>query len=117
MVNDDNSFDFRRIGQEIKRKRKELGMTRTQFAEKVDRGEKHMENIENYGKFPSVGLLFRIAKALNISLDQYIFGADSISKSTARRQADAALDSLTDAELACIVQLAKELRKLREPEG
>ena len=116
MVNDDNSFDFRQVGLEIKRKRKELGMTRAQFAEKMDRGEKHMENIENYGKFPSVGLLFRIAKALDISLDQYIFDAESKSKSTARRQADAALDSLTDTELSYIEQMAKELRKLREPE-
>ena len=116
MENDSNSFDFGRIGREIKRKRMALGLTRAQFAEKMDRGEKHMENIENYGKFPSVGLLFRIAKELNLSLDQYIFDAESKSKSTARRQAEAALDGLTDAELAYIEQMAKELFKLRKPE-
>ena len=117
MEEQDYSFDFRRIGFAIKSERMARGITRDQLAEKLDKSTKHIENIENYGKFPSVGLLFQLVRMFDISLDQYIFPESNNSKSTARRHADAALDSLTDSELEYIKQMAEGLHNLREPEN
>ena len=110
------SFDFLRIGLAIKNSRKAQGMTRDQLAEKVNKSTRHIENIENYGKFPSVGLLFQLACMFDISLDQFIFLESSKSKSTARRNAETALDKLNDRELALIEDMAKGLYSLRKPE-
>ena len=115
MESENYSFDFLRIGLAIKSARMAQGMTRDQLAEKVNKSTRHIENIENYGKFPSVGLLFQLALLFDISLDQYIFLESSKSKSTARRRTETALDKLTDQELEYIEQMANGLFRLREP--
>ena len=111
-----NAFDFMPIGQAIKKARTVAGMTREQLAEIVGKAPRHIQAIENEGQFPSLELLIVLVTMFDISLDQYILPEKHDSKSTARRNAEAALDGLTDQELEYIEQMAKGLHKLHEPE-
>lgn len=109
-------FDFMPIGQAIKQGRERMGETRDQIASILFMSPRHIQGIENEGNYPSVELLIWFAKRYHVSLDQFIFEEESKSKSTARRNAEEALDKLNDQELAYIEQMAKGLYALREPE-
>ncbi len=108
-------FDFMPIGQAIQTARENTGDTRAQIAEMVGISDRHLQGVEKEGSYPSVELLIWLTKRYHVSIDQFIF-EDSRSKSTARRNAEAALDKLNDQELAYIEKMAKELYALREPE-
>ena len=109
-------FDFTPIGQAIKKAREAEGMTREQLSGIIGKSPRHIQAIENEGKFPSIELLVWLAVRFNVSLDQYIFPESHKSKSSARRGVDATLDKLNDRELEYIETMAKELMKLKEPE-
>ena len=108
-------FDFTPIGKAIQASRENAGDTRAQIAEMVGISDRHLQGVEKEGNYPSVELLIWLAKRYHVSIDQFIF-EDSRSKSTARRNAEAALDKLNDQELEYIEKMAKELYALREPE-
>ena len=59
-------------------------------------------------------LLIQLATMFDISLDQYIFPDKSKGKSTARRQLDAMLDTLTDKELSVVEATVQGLCKAKE---
>lgn len=62
------SFDenFKKLGKNIAKYRKETGLTQLQLAIKLGVTREHLSHIEVGIKHPSVELLFSIAKSLNI---------------------------------------------------
>lgn len=58
--------DFKKLGKNIARYRKEAGFTQLQLAIKLEVTREHISHIEVGIKRPSVELLFSIAKNLNI---------------------------------------------------
>lgn len=92
-------FDFTPIGQAIKKARNTEHMTRESLAELLDYSVRHVQSIENDGQFPSIQLLFFLARRFHISLDQFLFPEEKTVKSSTRRQVDALLDELDDKEL------------------
>lgn len=112
-----NNFDFKPIGQAIKKARESAGMTREQLAGIIDKAPRHIQAIENEGQLPSVELLFQLTSMFDVSIDQYIFQDDHSGKSSTRRQVDSLLDRLDDRELAIIAATADALCKAREPEA
>lgn len=64
-------FDFTPIGQAIKKARNTEHMTRENLAELLDYSVRHVQSIENDGQFPSIQLLFFLARRFHISLDQF----------------------------------------------
>lgn len=107
-------FDFKPIGLAIKNARKARGITREQLSEVIDYAPRHIQAVENEGQIPSVQLLIQLATMFDISLDQYIFPDKSKGKSTARRQLDAMLDTLTDKELSVVEATVQGLCKAKE---
>ena len=109
-------FDFTPIGQAIKKARNTEHMTRESLAELLDYSVRQVQSIENDGQFPSIQLLFFLARRFHISLDQFLFPEEKTVKSSTRRQVDALLDELDDKELSVIEATVRSLCKVKEPE-
>lgn len=107
-------FDFKPIGKAIKKAREAKGITREQLSEKIDYAPRHIQAVENDGQIPSLQLFITLVRMFDISVDQYIFTEKSTGKSTARRQLDAMLDTLTDKELSVVEATVQGLCKAKE---
>ena len=70
-------MDWVSIGGRIRKQREFLGLTREQFAEKLDITPKFCSDIELGVKGMSVPTLCRIADTLNLSTDYILFGKNT----------------------------------------
>ena len=114
--NNDFDFDFMPIGQAIKKAREARGMTREQLSEIIGYAPRHIQAIENEGKYPSIELFIQLIQMFDVSVDEYIFPDKEIKKSSVRRRLDAQLDKLDDKELSVIEATVNGLCKAKEPE-
>ena len=60
------------VGQQIRKYRRERGMTQARLAEAIDRSTSLVGHIERGTRVPSVDTLVAICKALRVSLDRLI---------------------------------------------
>ena len=114
--NNDFDFDFMPIGQAIKKARDARGMTREQLSEIIGYAPRHIQAIENEGKYPSIDLFIQLIQMFDVSVDEYIFPDKEVKKSSVRRRLDAQLDKLDDKELSVIEATVNGLCKAKEPE-
>ena len=114
--NNDFDFDFMPIGQAIKKAREAKGMTREQLSEIIGYAPRHIQAIENEGKYPSIELFIQLIQMFDVSVDEYIFPNKEVKKSSVRRRLDAQLDNLDDKELSVIEATVNGLCKAKEPE-
>lgn len=114
--NNDFDFDFMPIGQAIKKAREARGMTREQLSGIIGYAPRHIQSIENEGKYPSIELFIQLIKMFDISVDEYIFPDKEVKKSSVRRRLDAQLDNLDDKELSVIEATVNGLCKAKESE-
>lgn len=71
--NNDFNFDFTPIGQAIKKNREARGMTREQLSGIIGYAPRHIQSIENEGKYPSIKLFIQLITMFDVSVDEYIF--------------------------------------------
>ena len=114
--NNDFDFDFMPIGQAIKKAREARGMTREQLSGIIGYAPRHIQAIENEGKYPSIELFIQLIQMFDVSVDEYIFPDNEVKKSSVRRRLDAQLDNLDDKELSVIEATVNGLCKAKEPE-
>lgn len=114
--NNDFDFDFMPIGQAIKKAREARGMTREQLSEIIGYAPRHIQAIENEGKYPSIELFIQLIQMFDVSVDEYIFPDKEVKKSSVRRRLDAQLDKLDDKERSVIEATVNGLCKAKEPE-
>ena len=114
--NNDFDFDFMPIGQAIMKAREARGMTREQLSEIIGYAPRHIQAIENEGKYPSIELFIQLIQMFDVSVDEYIFPDKEVKKSSVRRRLDAQLDKLDDKELSVIEATVNGLCKAKEPE-
>ena len=114
--NNDFDFDFMPIGQAIKKAREARGMTREQLSEIIGYAPRHIQAIENEGKYPSIELFIQLIQMFDVSVDEYIFPDKEVKKSSVRRRLDAQHDKLDDKELSVIEATVNGLCKAKEPE-
>lgn len=57
------------LGQKVKNRRKELGLTQLEFAEKIQTGQSYVSRLEGDGFNPSSQMIVSIAAALEMSID------------------------------------------------
>lgn len=112
----DFDFDFMPIGQVIKKAREARGMTREQLSGIIGYAPRHIQSIENEGKYPSIELFIQLITMFDVSVDEYIFPNKEVKKSSVRRRIDAQLDNLDDRELSVIEATVNGLCKAKEPE-
>ena len=97
-----HTFDFRPLGLAIREAREKAGLSRNDLGDKVFYGERHIADIENTGSHPSFQLFHDLVTMFNISVDEYFYPAEKVTKSTACRQIETSLDLLRDNELKII---------------
>ena len=114
--NNDFDFDFMPIGQAIKKAREARGMTREQLSEIIGYAPRHIQAIENEGKYPSIELFIQLIQMFDVSVDEYIFPNKEVKKSSVRRRLDAQLDNLDDKDLSVIEATVNGLCNAKEPE-
>lgn len=114
--NNDFDFDFKPIGQAIKKARTARGMTRDELARIVDYDPRHLQAIENEGQHPSLELFIQLITMFDVSVDEYIFPDKESGKSSVRRRLDTELDKLDDKELSVVEATVNGLCKAKEPE-
>lgn len=112
--NNDFDFDFMPIGQAIKKAREARGMTREQLSGIIGYAPRHIQSIENEGKYPSIELFIQLIQMFDVSVDEYIFPNKEVKKSSVRRRLDAQLDNLDDKELSIVEATANGLCKAKE---
>ena len=93
-----------------------LHMTREQLSEIIGYAPRHIQAIENEGKYPSIELFIQLIQMFDVSVDEYIFPDKEVKKSSVRRRLDAQLDKLDDKELSVIEATVNGLCKAKEPE-
>lgn len=67
-------FDYAALGKNIKKYRNLANLTQGQLAELVDCSDSHIGQIENARGIPSLATVAGIANALDIGVDQLIYG-------------------------------------------
>ena len=71
--NNDFDFDSMPIGQAIKKAREARGMTREQLSEIIGYAPRHIQAIENEGKYPASSCLSNLFKCLMFRLMSIYF--------------------------------------------
>jgi putative transcriptional regulator len=67
-----------RLGNGIKERRSELALTQAELAEKVGVTRKTINTVENAVFFPSALLALKLAKALNVPVEQLFWLEDPV---------------------------------------
>ena len=67
-------MDYVSLGKSIKKHRTLSGMTQVQLAELVGCSDRHIGQIEKANNIPSLAAVVAIANALNMGLDQLVYG-------------------------------------------
>jgi len=110
------TFDTRKLGQAIRTAREQKQLTREQLSEKLEITPRHLADIENYGKHPSIEVLYRVAILFNISIDQYIFPNDESIKSSRHRAIEDSLKRLSERELIFVESVVDGVVSLKNAE-
>ncbi len=66
------------IGKRVRKQREYLGLTREEFAEKVDISWRFLAEIENGTKGMSADTLYKICTAFDISADHLLLGRENL---------------------------------------
>ena len=112
----EDKYDFRAFGLAIKEARKKQGLTREQVGAMIEIDPRYLTNIENKGQHPSLQVLYDLVSLLNVSVDEFFLSADSLAKSSRRRQLESKIDNFTDADLVIMESVADGIVKYKEME-
>ena len=96
------------LGAAIRAARLKKGYTQEQLAEKVEITPTHEKHIESGHRLPSVEVLFSIAQALDLSLDNIVF-PEQDSGSGRLREVQIMLSQCSERELAIMLDVARSL--------
>lgn len=95
-------YNFQPMGAAIKTARAERKESRKQVCDEMYIGPRYLANIENKGQHPSLQVFIDLVTRYHISVDQFLYGTVADGKSTARRQLDAILDTLSEREIRAL---------------
>lgn len=107
-------FDFRALGQEIRRKRLERGWTQEYLGQLVDRSQRSIMYFENKGKHPSLDVLYRLVTILDISVDQFFFPTKHSEESKYTEQLHRLASDMSEKELIILIRTAEGIKDARE---
>jgi transcriptional regulator with XRE-family HTH domain len=79
-------LDFQTIGKQIRKRRRECGLTQEAIAEQLDVNPSHISNIENGRANPSLTILVKLANLMECSVDFFISHEYSYKDSDTRAQ-------------------------------
>ena len=107
-------LNYKHLGRRIREERIRAGVSQARLAEMADSSPQYISHIENARKKASLGLIVRIANALDISVDQLL--AESLSKSgcTGELELSRLVSGCSNYERRVILDIAQAVRKSLE---
>lgn len=100
------------LGQNIRKFRKQAGLTQAQLSEKLEITQKHLSVIENGTQFASAPLIARLCKELDVTPGM-LFGGDMSSRHVANLQS--MIHNLMNAKIESLyLRLHAEIQELKQ---
>ena len=106
-------IDRTALGAAIRAARLKKGYTQEQLAELVEVTPTHEKHIESGHRLPSVEVLFTIAQALDLSLDNIVFPEQEARRAKAR-ELQVMLNQSIDKELSILLDVVRSLQQNRD---
>lgn len=103
-------MDYEKIGQRIRSLRKSQGLSQEQLAEKVWISTTHMSHIETASTKLSLPVLVDIAKALDASVDEIIFGSAPDVLKSIEQEIRVILRSCTEEEAILLSGILRDVK-------
>lgn len=100
------NIDYKEMGNRIRVRRKELGLTQEKLAERVEISTSHMGEIERGTSICSLAVLVNIATILELNLDTLIKG---INPKNANKAFSDILDSLSKDHKELYIKLCENI--------
>lgn len=104
------AINYRKLGESIKSKRKSIGLTQEQLAEKIDLSPTHISNIETGKAKLSLPALVLICDVLKCSTDELLFGCIKDSATLYELEFHEYLKSCSALELRIILDVVYALK-------
>ncbi len=104
------SINYFKLGESIKSKRKSMGLTQEQLAEKIDLSPTHISNIETGKAKLSLPALVLICNELKCSTDELLFGCIKDSVPIYELEFHESLKSCSAYELKIILDVVYALK-------
>lgn len=105
-------YDFKALGQAIKKARLAKGWTREEVGGKLNLAPRYLVSIENEGQHPSLQVLYELVTLFDISVDEFFFEKKP-EYSTLRRQIDGLIDVISERDLLIIEATARGIIETR----
>ena len=103
--------DIQKLGLAIRKARIRNGLSQEALAELLDVSATHVKHMESGHRKPSVELLFKLAKLLNMSVDEVMF--DRGEEEKLNLQLQAALAECTVKEKLILAEIVSTIKKYR----
>lgn len=103
-------MDYRKIGDNIKKLRRQKGISQIELAKAIEVSQTHMSNIENGNTGISLWTAVKISRMLDCSVDMLVDNIKRESKSTEKEKYLIDIDELAD----ILKIMALKSRKSRE---
>ena len=97
------SIDYFKLGERVRKYRKERGLTQDDLAERADISVTHMSHIETGNTKLSLEVLVKLSNALSVPTDLLIFGESDGGKWLTHRETDLYLNDCESEEQARMV--------------
>lgn len=97
------------LGERIKEERQRMRLTQERFGELTDISSAYIGQIERNERTPSLKILKRIAKELNVSLDYLIAGKEDAQRLSKHIQYE--LEDTNDEQKKMIVEIIRVIKK------
>lgn len=91
-------MDFVKIGKYIAGKRKNLGLTQKQLAEKIGMSDKSVSKWERGICLPDVSLYFDLCSILGISINEFLAGEDIVHENIEKKSEENIISVVTDSK-------------------
>ena len=91
-------MDLAKIGKYIAEKRKNLGMTQKQLAEKIGMSDKSVSKWERGICLPDVSLYFDLCSLLGISINEFLAGEDIVHENIEKKSEENIISVVTDSK-------------------
>ena len=91
-------MDFVKIGKYISEKRKNLGLTQKQLAEKIGMSDKSVSKWERGICLPDVSLYFDLCSILGISINEFLAGEDIVHENIEKKSEENIISVVTDSK-------------------
>ena len=105
-------LDYRAIGIRIRRFRKERGMTQQVLAEQSRQEPSNISHIERGATKVSLPTLFKIANALEVSLDDLVYDSLEKTQHISNKELNHILSDCSDKELKAIIEMVKSTKSI-----